>query len=311
MAVEPAANTLLRRLEACESEMAAIRRELSASSAAPGASTDGKAPARPEPAWVPNAREDYDADGTVGATCMLCSAQAPLYARGIALLVIGVQLTLLYVVDAVWVPDHVHAFEAGNVHSHTVTVGRAGVMAPAGGGDDTAGAALPLNTSAAWTTPKNHWSQLSTLDGVAMELLSYVVLFFVALAGAHNVGTLDPLGWVSVYWRTSWWKAVVCWVYSVVLFFGVYYPTDALFGASQGLDILLNALALTFLVDLDEQLLAALLPTSVRSAVVAEYRDARDKLGPQGAGWKWHNRANKLWIALFLAAGGLMQNRLQ
>ena len=299
MAVEPAANTLLRRLEACESEMAAIRRELAASSAAPVAA-DGKAPA-PEPAGVAGAREDYDGDGTVGATCMLCSTQAPLYARAIALLIIAAQLTFLYVVKYIWIPDKVTDFEAGNVHSHTVTVG-----APEGG-DDTAAAAL-RNTSSVYTTPKSHWSQLSTIDDVAMSLLSLVVLYSVAFAGAHNVGTLDPLGWVSVYWRTSWWKGAACWAYAVTLFLGVYYPTDELFGASQGLDILLNALALTFLVDLDEQLLAALLPTRVRVAVVAEYRDARDKLGAQGVGWKWHNRTNKLWIASILFAGALAQD---
>ena len=41
-------------------------------------------------------------------------------------------------------------------------------------------------------------------------------------------------------------------------------------------------------------------------ASLAEYRDARDKLGAQGAGWKWHNRTNKLWIASILFAGTLV-----
>ena len=125
------------------------------------------------------------------------------------------------------------------------------------------------------------------------------MLYVVIFAPANNVGTLDPLGWVSVYWRASPWKAVVCFAYSVAMFGLVFFSTDSLFSASQGLNILLNALALTFLVELDEQLLDTLLPAHVRAAVAAEYRDARDKLKAH-AGWKWHNTTNKVWVCLFL-----------
>ena len=93
------------------------------------------------------------------------------------------------------------------------------------------------------------------------------------------------------------------------MFGGVFFTTDELFSASEGLNILLNALALTFLVDLDEQLLASILPAQIHSTVRAEYRDARDKLGAK-AGWKWHNGTNKAWIALFMVVYWLIVGNL-
>ena len=53
---------------------------------------------------------------------------------------------------------------------------------------------------------------------------------------------------------------------------------------SSGVDLVINALAPIFLIDLDERTLAKLLPSHVHIAIRREFRDARDALGAE-KGW--------------------------
>ena len=98
------------------------------------------------------------------------------------------------------------------------------------------------------------------------------------------MGTLDPWGWISVYGRTSKWKKWGTRLYTGTMFFGVLLTTMLLLANSSGVDIVLNALAIMFLVDLDEQLLAVLLPPGTRAAIAREFREVR---GGRWRAWKF------------------------
>ena len=77
--------------------------------------------------------------------------------------------------------------------------------------------------------------------------------------------------------------------------FGVAVTTFQLLDASSGVDMVLNALAIMFLVDLDEQLLAALLPLGTRAAIAREFREARDQVDG-GEAWRmWKSGAGAMF----------------
>ena len=78
--------------------------------------------------------------------------------------------------------------------------------------------------------------------------------------------------------------------------------TQAMLTVSSGIDLVLNALAVSFVMDLDEQLIVFLIPLDVRNAIVREFRDARDAsyrrgarvMGSRRSAWGW-------WKATFFA----------
>ena len=67
---------------------------------------------------------------------------------------------------------------------------------------------------------------------------------------------------------------------------GVLNSTSTLLGASKGKDMVLNSVAIIFLIDIDEQLLGLALPPLTRDAIVREFREARNAGGGTRL-WKW------------------------
>ena len=317
-----------------------------------------------EPAWLRTAKNDYDATGTVGATCVLTSNRAPWGAKLLAALIVLAQFGMLWVLYFRWIPQHKDAFFGGNRHSHTAPVplsmlnatgysdvanyreicwdfpqGWKGKSAQGGRFDGDGWTCANYKANSYCTTSGGYgsgwapWSrgdwgtfadnadvngvdaaqaccacgggrQVNVVDtemtwseearvesheGTFADRFGYfffggVVLVFAFFAGTNNVGTVDPYGWFSMYSRISKWKAAATFLYTFVMCAGTYVVTYQLLTASAGVDLVLNALAIMFLVDLDEQLLAALLPLRTRAAVAQEFRDARR--APDWRKWK-------------------------
>ena len=162
-----------------------------------------------------------------------------------------------------------------------------------------------VDTETVWTEEAGVNPNLSDsfTDRLGYAFFTLLVGIFTAYSGCNNVGTLDPWGVLSVYWHTSTWKAAATLLYTITLCWGVLTTTLLLLHASSGVDIVLNALAILFLVDLDEQLLAPLLPVGTRAAITREFREARDARRALGAWKMWKPGAavhNPWWWWLLL-----------
>jgi len=156
-----------------------------------------------------------------------------------------------------------------------------------------------VDTETAWTEEAGVVPE--RMDKFGEMFFLFVVMLFAIFAGRNNVGTVDPLGVFSVYADTSMWKAAVTHLYSFTMCVGITASTHFLLQASSGVDIVLNALAIMFFVDLDEQLLAALLPLVTRAAIARVFREARDQVDG-GEAWRMWKSG---WVGMFKYFFGL------
>ena len=99
------------------------------------------------------------------------------------------------------------------------------------------------------------------------------------------------------------WRTLVCFMYSMGIVGIAVAATQIMLFVSSGMDLVLNALAIAFVVDLDEQLIVYMVPLTVRNAIIREFRDARDAaypasvMGTRRSAWGW-------WKSTFWAMMG-------
>ena len=155
------------------------------------------AAAEQEPAWLRDAKADYDRTGTIGAVCVLTSTTSHVgwWWKLVACIIAAGQLGLLVGLVTLWVPAHRDTFHEGLQHSHAVIVD-GGAIRAAGSSSafDTRG--LGRVTTACLDAPQL-WrgaDQLGDAEDGAWSCSTYKQNEFCTSEGTYGKGWIDDWG---------------------------------------------------------------------------------------------------------------------